>query len=346
MVYIDILLFGEMGRYKNELNYINKIKSENKSEIFTINDINNVFFSNNYELNIYSKSELIKFAGDYLNVKNSVICFIDSPLEGNYFRKKLTDNSSVISFYQTRELYNIKGHSIDKFILRHIYKTAIRHMLNNCVDIKRINLRPHKNTEGCLYDFCSNKNEVVISADKLRPLCRDCELKLNAANLPNGFIDLLKKELSNIAIQDIRISIEEDYQNQTLSKIHDNLSSILKVVEDIDKRTLNLISQSKAICISLNELENISNENLVILANFFESNREAISQLKNDEILNATTEIVQLINDNNKKSLAKKISSLLSVLSSIVTLGVVGFDVISHPPVVEFFQNSPFVAVF
>jgi len=214
-VLIDIFLFGDKSRYEEELKYIEELKSENSSDIFKINNIREISLNAPNSSLLYSKNELLDMAETY-PIQATTLCFADFPLENNYYRKKLNDNTAVITFFQTREVYKHAGFSIGKFIIRHIYKSAVRHLLNADEQNKIIKITPHYETRGCLYDFCGNKRDVVLSADKIHSLCPECESKLNQAKLPNGFVGLLKRELSLVAIKELEGSIYrniKEYKN-------------------------------------------------------------------------------------------------------------------------------------
>ena len=227
-VLIDIIIFVGNGNYDVELAYINEIKVNGNSSIFKVNDIKEVCLTDPDETWGYSTAKLFELASSHLTIQNTTICFIDRQLEGNYFRKKLSDYSAVVTFYQTREIYEEAGVSIEKFIYRNLYKSAIRHLLNNDERNKEVKVSSHHRTKGCLYDFCKDKYDVVINADKLRPLCSVCEAKLNKAILPRGFVSLLKKELTSLAIKDNTIHLDDETIIRLLNTIPEH-----KMAKDI-----------------------------------------------------------------------------------------------------------------
>jgi len=190
---IDIIFVGDLEKYKEELSHITQIKENDYSHIFTINSIKNIDFT--YNIMGYSKPALME-ALNKQQINNTTLCFIDCRLEGNYFRKKLSDKVSIITFHQVRDFCIEKNVSIKGYILRHLYKSAIRIFLDSDTENKSIKLR-HDYTRGCLYDFCGeDKFHIVFGFERI---CSTCEAKLNQANLPSGFVGLLKKELKSIA---------------------------------------------------------------------------------------------------------------------------------------------------
>jgi len=224
-VSIDIILLGESSNYGIELKYLSDIKTKGKSGIFKIIGIKEVHLTEPDELWGYSQTKLLELVSDHLNTQNITLCFIDCPLEGNYFRKKLSDHAAIVTFFQAREICEEANVSIKSYILRHLYKTAVRTLLNNDKGNKEITLS-HDRTKGCLYDFCGyDKYHVVLGYNKICPACED---KLRKANLPNGFVDLLIAELSNIAQDDKAIYIDDEVIMQKLNTLPEH-----KMAEDV-----------------------------------------------------------------------------------------------------------------
>ena len=201
-VLIDIVLFGSGASYKDELKFINELKITNNSDVFRINNVSEIpleIIQDEEWENL--KSRLLKLVEENATVDCATLCFVNFPFEDRYFRKSLRKNIAVITFSQTREIYKEAGFLIEKFIIRHLYKSAIRYLLNGDNRNKTVKLS-HEQTRGCLYDFCRHKQDVVLSANIMRPLCADCEAQLNQAILPDGFVSLFKKEFLQIAIKD------------------------------------------------------------------------------------------------------------------------------------------------
>lgn len=197
-ILIDIIFLGEGNGYKDEFECINQIKRNGHSDIFKINNVNNVNFDYDGTLG-FSKSKLLDVLNN-LQIKNTTLCFIDCPLEGNYFRKKLSRNISIVTFYQAREIYKDANVPIAKYIFRHLYKSTIRWLLE--LNDNESTVQSHPRTKGCLYDFCGDDKYHVVLGNKL---CHDCETKLRKANLPNGFVDLLIKEFLQNSQNDISL---------------------------------------------------------------------------------------------------------------------------------------------
>jgi len=190
---IDIVFLSGTQKYKDELKHIVEIKAKKKSSIFKINNIKVIDFT--YDEYGFSKPNLISVLQEH-SIHDTTICFIDCPLEGNYFRRSLYENVSCVTFFQIRDICKEANVSVKNYVLRHLYKTAIRKLLNCDTNNKVINLRSHQRTKGCIYDFCGDdKYHVVLGFNKI---CHECETKLKKAYLPKNFVSLLKKELSQL----------------------------------------------------------------------------------------------------------------------------------------------------
>lgn len=186
-------MLGNTEALSEEIKCINYMKGEDFSHIFQINKVSQLSL-NNFNCDTWetTKHNLLKELPRQIQ-KNPIICITDKPLDGNYFRKKLRDNISIITLYQAREICAEANTSIQNYILRHLYKTAIRYLLSCNPTSKAIKLN-HQRTKGCMWDFCGDdKYHVVLGFNRI---CPKCENTLKNAILPSNFIELLKNEFS------------------------------------------------------------------------------------------------------------------------------------------------------
>lgn len=122
---------------------------------------------------------------------------IDAPIEDNYYMRRLTERSAVLSLHEMADILQNAQFPIEQFILRNCYEMAV-------ILAGRKNLLPadyselaHDDIRGCLLDMNSNKTDIVFSLHK-PTLCTPCASVISAEQLPNRFLSTLLKELKRI----------------------------------------------------------------------------------------------------------------------------------------------------
>lgn len=116
------------------------------------------------------------------NIDNSnvelCLCFIDNPIEYNYFTRDLSefDSKTVLcSFYQVETIFDEQNIDIFNYIhgiiLNEIVQIATLHKVNEDYFL-------HDDTRNCLFDMCGLKKDIAIKYG-VPSLCPSCIAKSN-----------------------------------------------------------------------------------------------------------------------------------------------------------------------
>ena len=125
---------------------------------------------------------------------NLCLCFIDNPIESNYFTRDLIafDSKTVLcSFYQVETIFAEQNIDIFNYlhgiVLNEIVQIATLHKVDE-------NHFAHDDTRNCLFDMCGLKKDIAIKYG-VPNLCPACIAKTEATAVDKEFVPLLKKEL-------------------------------------------------------------------------------------------------------------------------------------------------------
>lgn len=154
------------------------------------------------------------------------ICFIDAPIENNYFSRDLSkfDNKTILcSFYQVHSIF--KENNIDVF--NYVHGTV----LNRVVQIETLgeineNYYVHKDTRKCLYDMCGLKSDIALKYSEPK-LCADCISKISSSAVDKDFISALEKEFNTFKKPLFDRIVEFVKKNPQLSIIITIVSTII-----------------------------------------------------------------------------------------------------------------------
>lgn len=144
----------------------------------------------------YSKdaiSSLVKSNSD----ADITIAIIENKIEGNYFARRLTDKSLVLTFYQAEAILRDANIDLFNYLLIIIYKTITMYRLSNNKIDEYSSKFIHDETRSCIFDMVGNKYDLVYSTSNAC-LCQQCEAYLGQRSLPSNYISTLKKELKRI----------------------------------------------------------------------------------------------------------------------------------------------------
>ena len=191
---IDIIQFGE-SKHVDEWSFINRLKRQKKSSLFEILNIKKIALPQS-DFWGYADSSLLQLA-ETSDGANYTLCFIDYPLEGNFFIRRLSPTIGVATFFQTKNIFKEANVELKNFILLQIYKIVILSKLQVGNDMDAIRTHFHDETRSCLFDMCGLKEDIIMSATNPK-ICFDCEAKLRRTLLSTEFIDVLKSELRQI----------------------------------------------------------------------------------------------------------------------------------------------------
>lgn len=124
------------------------------------------------------------------------LCFIDNPIECNYFTRDLSkfdSKTALCSFYQVQAILDEQNIDIFNYIhaivLYEIVQIATLHKVNEDYFL-------HHATRNCLFDMCGIKNDIAINRG-VPSLCPSCIAKIESAAVDKEFIPLLNKEFKS-----------------------------------------------------------------------------------------------------------------------------------------------------
>ena len=134
------------------------------------------------------------------NIDNSnvelCLCFIDNPIEYNYFTRDLSefDSKTVLcSFYQVEPIFDEQNIDIFNYIhgiiLNEIVQIATLHKVNEDYFL-------HDDTRNCLFDMCGLKKDIAIKYG-VPSLCPSCIAKIESTAVDKEFVPLLNKEFKS-----------------------------------------------------------------------------------------------------------------------------------------------------
>ena len=147
----------------------------------------------------YTDQAIISLLNDH-NVNNDkydmCMCFIDSPIEDNYFSRDLVefDNKTVLcSFYEVYSIF--ERNNID--IFNYIHGS----ILNRVVQIKTLGIinedyYSHDDMRHCLYDKCGIKSQITKKYGDPK-LCPECRSKISTLAVDQELITILEKEFKS-----------------------------------------------------------------------------------------------------------------------------------------------------
>ena len=179
-------------RYNNKIEQLKKFKSP-LFEICDCKEVNHLPETDYYWG--YSDDSIIKILKEQKISNTNVdlcLCFIDCPIEDNYFTRDLAfDKKTVLcSFYQAANMFS--ENNIDLFNYLHGI------VLNEIVQIAtfgEVNEQKflHDDTRNCLFDMCGEKNDILLKYSKPK-LCSKCKSKIDEKSVDSDFLPLLEKE--------------------------------------------------------------------------------------------------------------------------------------------------------
>lgn len=119
---------------------------------------------------------------------------INSPLEDNYYMRRLGAKVAVLSLYEMAEIVRYSDFTIEDYILRNTYELAVLYAANSALIPPDAYTWAHDDVRGCLFDMNANKSDIVFSLD--RPtLCAACKARVMSKQVNAGFLPALEGEL-------------------------------------------------------------------------------------------------------------------------------------------------------
>ncbi len=130
------------------------------------------------------------------NSSNFTLGLINTPLEGNYYLRRLSDRIAVLSLHEMAEIVRYSDFTIEQYVLRNAYELAILFIANGKL-IPSEYTWAHDEVRGCLFDMNANKPDIVFSLHRPN-LCQACKTRVSSKQVPATLIPTLENELTRI----------------------------------------------------------------------------------------------------------------------------------------------------
>ncbi len=195
MISISITMLGSLRYRLSEKPFTNY-----RSQIFSVKSTNSIEAIPNSDLDnwAYSDALLGRILGTQAN-DGINIAIINAPLERNYYLRRLSNNTVVLSLFEMADIIERSNFSITQFIHRSIYYViATYYKYDNAIPTYEQNPNvAHEETRGCLFDKTAFKSEIIHSMHK-PTLCTECLNMLQRKSIPVDTLKFFKKELNAI----------------------------------------------------------------------------------------------------------------------------------------------------
>jgi len=122
---------------------------------------------------------------------------INSPLEDNYYMRRLEGRVAVLSLYEMADIVSASNFSVENFILRNVYELAVLYAANLKLIPSDAYSWTHDDVRGCLFDMNSNKSDIVFSMNQ-PVLCAACAARVSSKQVHVEFLPRLDRELARI----------------------------------------------------------------------------------------------------------------------------------------------------
>lgn len=171
------------------------------SQIFEVDP-----FIDNYSLRCDSdgpdwefSDHLVKAQLPELQGYDFLIAIVNVPLEGNWYARRLGDNSVVFTFHEIRDILSHSNIPLENAIYRVLYAYSLLFLRSgrSIPDYGALSGYTHDETRGCLFDMNGIKTDLVASCHNPK-LCDECEERFKANKVPGSTLTLAKKEIKGI----------------------------------------------------------------------------------------------------------------------------------------------------
>jgi hypothetical protein len=159
---------------------------------------------------------------------------VAAPLEGNFYSRRLTQRSAVVSLYEMSAILAANNLKTEDFLIQRLYALSIyfRAGVGSSPTAVAASLAHHA-VRGCLFDMNANKSDIIFSMN--RPtLCGACQTKIGNVALPSEF-------LSNVCVELKRIHRPKFYVLAEWVRSHPILALFLTALASL---FINLLSNS------------------------------------------------------------------------------------------------------
>lgn len=192
---IQLCLLG----YQRHLEKINKLQNY-QSQLFEVTKCIEIKHLPQSDCDWAYSDKLICRLLTANNVNNDFVdlclCFIDQPIEDNYFTRDLPafdDKTVLCSFHQTEEIFAEKN--VDLF--NYIHGIVLNELVQ-IATLKKVDEEYflHDDTRNCLFDMCGIKSDIAIKYGAPQ-LCSECIAKIESNAVDKEFLPLLNKEFKS-----------------------------------------------------------------------------------------------------------------------------------------------------
>ncbi|MCW3787819.1 hypothetical protein [Plebeiibacterium sediminum] len=159
-----------------------------------------------------------------------LITITNVPLQDDFYARRLSHNRIVISLREVSDILRKENINFENYIIRNIYRYLFVYLMyGNRIPLmsEKTNFT-HDDTRGCIFDFNSNKSELIYSLDKPH-ICPECKNKMNGKaheKVPEYIVVKAEKEIKKIK-KDVYIKLMDFVkQNPLLSIIITFLTGI------------------------------------------------------------------------------------------------------------------------
>ncbi len=144
------------------------------------------------------------------------------PLQDDFYARRLSHNRIVITLRGVSDILRKENINFENYIIRNVYRYLFVYLMyGNRIPLmsEKTNFT-HDDTRGCIFDFNSNKSELIYSLDRPH-ICPECKSKLNGQvqeKVSDVIIVKAEKEIRNIK-KDIYIKLMDFVKQNPLLSI-------------------------------------------------------------------------------------------------------------------------------
>lgn len=169
-----------------------------KSKVFRIRHVHHIEIAPDTDGQNWEYSdELLKKTIRKIPGADVTVAIVSSPLEGNYYSRRLGDGVCVLSLHEMAGITRHANFRVENFLIRSIYGYAIYHHVFGQVPANADESWSHHATRRCVFDMNGLKEDIVYSLHQPR-LCEECLMRLRAAQVPKDLAPSIQDELSRL----------------------------------------------------------------------------------------------------------------------------------------------------
>jgi len=163
--------------------------------------------------------QLIKNQMPKLNGADFMIGIVNTPLEDNWYSRRLGDNQVVFTFHEIKEILYFANIPLENVIYRllNAYTFAYKRSGNKIPEFYEMTDFTHDETRGCLFDMNGLKADLVASCHK-PIICVECKERLRRDRVSDNEIKSAEKDIKNIK-KDLYYRILEHVKKHPISAL-------------------------------------------------------------------------------------------------------------------------------